>query len=46
LLEVTKEITEAVVAIKDFTIVFNEIKVEDKDFELLLPIVKRVIESI
>jgi hypothetical protein len=46
LLEVSKEITEAVVAIKDFTVAFGEIKVDDKDFELLLPIVKRVNDSI
>lgn len=46
MLEVTEEITEAVVAIKDFTAAFNEIKVDDGDLELLLPIVKRVVDSI
>ena len=43
--QVIKDITDTLVDIKDFIQAFANLKVADQDFELLLPLIKRVLDA-
>ena len=43
--EIVLDITETLVDIKDFIEAFANLKIADQDFELLLPLIKRVLDA-